>query len=103
MRSHPGADRVIQLKKPPKRLALSGIYLEPGERVAAVGRWFAVFIPLLALELALLILFVVVAVRGPRGLVFVLAPIGIVVTLIAMCAGLIWASRCWAVTNRRLI
>lgn len=80
-----------------------GIIYEPGERVLAVGRPFAWWAVLLALDV---VLFVVAAATASQAMtaVSVVALLAAFVVLVMMVVRwLAWISRVWVLTDRRVI
>jgi len=80
-----------------------GIIYEPGERVLAVGRQFAWWAVLLAMDL---VLFVIAAATATQAMtaVSLAALVGaFVVSVMVLVRWLEWISRVWVLTDRRVI
>jgi uncharacterized membrane protein YdbT with pleckstrin-like domain len=83
--------------------APGGIIYEPGERILAVGRPFAWWVLLLAVDLVLLIATGVVAAQGQQTLAYGAAAAVLIVSGLLAVRYVEWISRVWVLTDRRVI
>ena len=80
-----------------------GIIYEPGERVLAVGRPFAWWVLLVALEVGFLIVAAVAAAQGQQALAYAALAADLVTFVFLIVRYLQWNSRIWVLTDRRVI
>jgi uncharacterized membrane protein YdbT with pleckstrin-like domain len=83
--------------------APGGIIYEPGERVLAVGRPFAWWVLLVALELILLIAAGIAAAAGQQTAAYAAVGAVVVAFVFLVAKYLQWMSRVWVLTDRRVI
>ena len=80
-----------------------GIIYEPGERVLAVGRPFAWWAVLLALDVVLFIAAAATATQSQTAVSLVALLAAFVVLILVVVRWLEWISRAWVLTDRRVI
>lgn len=83
--------------------APGGIIYEPGERVLAVGRPFAWWSFLLALDLVLMVVAAAGAVQAMPPLTLAALAAALLVLLWTIVKYVAWLSRAWVLTDRRVI
>jgi uncharacterized membrane protein YdbT with pleckstrin-like domain len=83
--------------------APGGIIYEPGERVLAVGRPFAWWSFLLALDLVLIVVAAAGAVQAMPPLTLAALAAALLVLLWTIVKYVAWLSRAWVLTDRRVI
>lgn len=80
-----------------------GIIYEPGERVLAVGRPFAWWALLLALDVILFVVAAATATQSQTAVSLVALLAAFVVLIVVVVRWLEWISRVWVLTDRRVI
>ena len=83
--------------------APGGIIYEPGERVLAVGRPFAWWVLLVALEVVVLIAAGVAAAAGDQVPTYAALAGAVLIFVFGIARYLAWISRVWVLTDRRVI
>jgi uncharacterized membrane protein YdbT with pleckstrin-like domain len=80
-----------------------GIIYEPGERVLAVGRPFAWWVLLVALEVVVLVAAGAAAAAGDQAAAYAALAAVVVIFGFVIARYLAWISRVWVLTDRRVI
>src|SRR5438132_985987 len=87
----------------PEKVRLGVVYLEPDEHILATGRPLALWIPLAALELMLIVIALTLALRGQPFLARATIVATFVVVVFMVWSGVVSISRFWIVTDRHLM